>query len=172
MKGKTHKIGGACAGAIAGAMLLQPPYTFDKMLLTGILVGGSIIGSLMPDIDHQGSTIGHKMKLISSVISNLFGHRGMTHAPLIHILLTIILLFLGGTFTDFPKLCYISFVIGLFVGGLSHLILDAMTIAGIPALYPFSKKKYRIAKFTTGKHEMFVQISMIIITITTVNFVI
>lgn len=172
MQGKTHKIGGACAGAIAGSLLLQPPYSFDKIALTGILVGGAIIGSLMPDIDHKNSTIGHKFKLLSSVISNLFGHRGMTHAPLIHILITILLFFIGGTLTDFPRLCFISFVIGLFVGGLSHLILDAMTVAGIPALYPFSKKKYRIAKFTTGKHELFVQICMIVLTATTINFVI
>lgn len=171
MNGRTHKVGGACAGVLAGAMLLQPPYTFDKMLLTGVLVGGSLIGSLMPDIDHKGSTIGHQMKLTSTVISNLFGHRGMTHAPIIHILTTIILLLIGGTLTDFPKLIYVSFIIGLFIGGISHLILDSMTISGIPLLYPFSKKKYRIAKFTTGKHEVLVQIILIITTLILINII-
>lgn len=171
MNGRTHKVGGACAGVLAGAMLLQPPYTFDKMLLTGVLVGGSLLGSLMPDIDHKGSTIGHQMKLTSTVISNLFGHRGLTHAPIVHILITIILLLIGGTLTDFPKLMYVSFIIGLFIGGISHLILDSMTIAGIPLLYPFSKKKYRIAKFTTGKHEMLVQIILIIATLILINFI-
>lgn len=172
MTGKTHKLGGACVGAIAGGILLESPYTADKMILAGILFSGAIIGSLMPDIDHTGSTIGHKLKLASNIISNLFGHRGITHAPIIHILITVMLLLLGGTLNDFPKLMYISFVIGLFIGGISHLILDSMTIAGIPLLYPFIKKKYRIAKFTTGKHETFVQIILVISTIIIINFII
>lgn len=171
MIGRTHKVGGACAGVIAGALLLEPPYTFDKILLTGVLVGGSLLGSLMPDIDHKGSTIGHQMKLTSTVISNLFGHRGLTHAPIIHVLITIILLLFGGTLTDFPKLMYVSFVIGLFIGGISHLLLDSMTVAGIPLLYPFSKKKYRIAKFTTGKSEIFVQATVVVVTLIMINFI-
>lgn len=172
MNGGTHKIGGVCAGAMAGIMLLEPPYTLDKLILTGVLIGGSVVGSLMPDIDHKGSTVGHKMKLASTVISNTFGHRGMTHAPLIHVLITAILLFLGGGLVDYPKLIYISFIVGLFLGGISHLLLDSMTVQGIPLFYPISNRKYRICKFTTGKHELFIQAILVTVTIVAIKFVI
>lgn len=165
MKGKTHKVGGFCSGAIVTTLLLKPPYTPDKIFLAGVLISGAIFGSLIPDIDHPESTIGKKVKLISNFIHNVFGHRGMTHAPIIHILTTTVLLLIGNGLLDYPKLIYLCFVIGLCIGGLSHLLLDSMTVSGIPLFYPFSKNKYRISKLTTGKSEHIVQLTVIVITV-------
>lgn len=171
MNGETHKIGGVCAGIIAGAILIEPPYTLDKLTLTGVLIGGSLIGSLMPDIDHKGTTIGSKFKLISIVINNLFGHRGATHAPIVHMLITTILLILGGGLTDYPKLIYTSFVIGLFIGGISHLLLDSITVKGIPLLYPISNRKFRLCKLTVGKQELLIQAILVVLTIFSLNII-
>lgn len=158
MNGKTHKIGGLCAGIIATSMIIEAPYSFEKLFIGGVLIGGSVLGSLMPDIDLPSSTVGKRVKPISYLINQIFGHRGITHTPILHIICSIFLLILGGGLTGFIKLTYLSFVIGLFVGGVSHLVLDAMTVKGIPFLYPFSKKRQRIASFTTGQDEFIVQV--------------
>ena len=164
MTGKTHKVGGICTGVIASTMILNTPYTIDKMILTTTMISGSILGSLMPDIDHKGSTIGSRVKLLSTFLSNVFGHRGMTHSPIVHMLITILLLTIGTSLEGYTKLLYISFVLGLFIGGLSHLLLDSLTVSGIPLFYPFTKKKYRLAKLTTGKNEVIVTTTLIVIT--------
>lgn len=56
------------------------------------------------------------------------------------------------------------FSIGLFVGILSHLILDAMTKSGVPLLYPFTDKTFRIGGLikTGGKTELLVRFSLFI----------
>lgn len=170
MNGKTHKIGGVCAGIIATSMLIEAPYSFEKILIGGILIGGSIVGSLMPDIDLPSSTVGQKVKPISYLINQFFGHRGITHTPILHIICSIFLLLLGGSLTGILRLIYLSFVIGLFVGGISHIVLDSMTVKGLPLLYPFSKKKYRIANFTTGEDEFIVRVITVGVTLIVVGF--
>ena len=97
--------------------------------------------------------MGKKHKITSSIVSNLFGHRGFTHAPLIHILFYIGLLFLGNGLDGYLNLIYISFVSGLLIGGFSHLFLDIITIEGIPVLYPFTKRKFRIMRLTASKKK-------------------
>lgn len=169
MNGKTHKIGGVCAGIITTSMILEPTYSFEKLLIGGFLIGGSILGSLMPDIDLPSSTVGKRVKPISYLIHQFFGHRGITHTPILHILCSIFLLMLGQGLTGIIRLIYLSFVIGLFAGGVSHIILDAMTVKGVPLLYPFTKKKYRIANLVTGQDEMLVQIITIGITVLTIG---
>jgi len=169
MNGKTHKIGGVCAGIIATSMLIEAPYSFDKILIGGVLIGGSIIGSLMPDIDLPSSTVGKKVKPLSYLIHQIFGHRGITHTPILHIICSIFLLLLGGSLTGIIRLIYLGFVMGLFVGGISHIILDSMTVKGLPLFYPFTKKKYRIANFTTGQDEFIVQVITVGVTLLVVS---
>lgn len=146
MNGKTHRVGGVCAGVITTAVMLQPPYTFSKLFLSGIIIWGSTAGSFIPDIDHKGSTIGKKHKITSFAISNLFGHRGMAHAPLIYSLLYFLALTLGETIPGYLQLMYVSLITGIFIGVLSHIFLDSLTVDGTPWLYPFTKKKFSIIK--------------------------
>lgn len=153
MNGKTHRLGGICTGIATSSLLLQQPYNSDKLLVGGVLIAGSIIGSLLPDIDHKGSYMGSRHKITSSIVNNTFGHRGATHAPFVHIVMYLILLLLGDKIGGYPQIMYISFVTGLFVGGLSHLALDIITTAGIPLLYPFTKKKTRIMKLKAGSKD-------------------
>lgn len=87
-----------------------------------------IVGSLIPDIDQTQSTIGKALPFLSKQISKL-GHRTYTHSVLLWVVLGV--------------LCYFKlplWVMGLFVGVASHLLLDAMTIHGIP-LYCLGTKE-------------------------------
>ena len=144
MNGETHKLGGVCTGIITGSLLLAQPYTSEKILLTGVLIGGSILGSLIPDIDHKESKIGNKMKITSTIINKLCGHRGITHAPLLYIIIFGALLFPIISSNNFLNTVSFNLTIGIFVGVISHLFLDSLTISGIPFLYPFKKKKYHL----------------------------
>lgn len=164
MNGKTHEIGGVCSALLVSSAIMQTPYTSDKLILTGAMIGGSILGSLLPDIDMPESKMGRRFPILSHPIFKIFGHRGITHAPLIHILCSAVLLLLGSGFTGYPKLFYVTFVLGVFIGGLSHLLLDLLNVEGIPLLYPFCKKKQRIAKIHCSYNEITIKIVIIAIT--------
>lgn len=95
-----------------------------------------ILGSLLPDIDHTGSTIGKKMPFISFLIS-LFGHRGITHS------LAFMLLFLFAGYYSYP------FFYGLAIGIGVHIAGDALTPSGVPLLWPH-KKRFKAIGIRTG----------------------
>ena len=139
MNGETHKLAGVCTGIVASSFLLNQPYTTEKILLTGVLIGGSILGSLVPDIDHRQSKLGNKMKITSFIVNKLCGHRKLTHAPLLYIILFTILLFPTILSGNFLNTFYFNLFFGIFIGIISHLFLDSLTISGIPLLYPFTK---------------------------------
>lgn len=61
-------------------------------------------------------------------------------------------------------MCFFA-VIGIFVGVISHLLLDFITKAGIPLLYPITKKKMHIIGLTTGKHDWIIETVFICITL-------
>ena len=48
---------------------------------------------------------------------------------------------------------YFMFALGLFVGILSHIFLDALTVKGVPLLGPITYKKYRLMKLRTNRDE-------------------
>lgn len=167
MNYKTHRIGGICAGLLVTGMTFKSPLTIHKALLSGIFIVGSFIGSIIPDIDHPNSHLGKKLNIFSIGINTLYGHRGLTHSPLFALILSIILIFLSSFFYGVPQLLYSQFVIGISVGYFSHLLLDSLTISGIPLLYPLSHKGYRLAKFRTNKHEILVSVICIFFTFIT-----
>ncbi|MFJ8531234.1 metal-dependent hydrolase [Bacillus sp. NPDC094106] len=164
MNHHAHKIGGVCAAVIACTAMMQSPITYDKCLLSGTLLIGSFIGSLLPDIDHPNSKVGKKLKLLSWGINKVFGHRGLTHTLLFTMLLSILLFFCTTFFNGYLQVMYSQFVIGVTVGYLSHLLLDSMTKSGVPLLYPFTKKHFRIAKFKTNRDEFIVSSICIVVT--------
>lgn len=83
------------------------------------------IGSMLPDLDHAGSTFGKKIKPISRHIE----HRGITHS-LIFLIITIL----------------ISPYLGL--GVLTHMALDLLNPNGIKLLYPL-KYKFKVPFIST-----------------------
>jgi len=139
MNYKTHINGGILIGLYVSLQMVS-----TTKISTGILLGGSLIGSIFPDIDHKNSYIGRKAKTVSKAINKFAGHRKLFHGPLVYLLLYSMSL---GFFTN--KLM-IAGIRGLFLGVLSHLLLDSFTIGGLPWFYPLSKTKFSLSKIKTN----------------------
>ncbi|WCF11762.1 metal-dependent hydrolase (plasmid) [Paenibacillus thiaminolyticus] len=154
MKYPAHIIGGITFGIVSHHMVIKhlPIMQYNSTpLLVFSFIAGSLFGSLLPDIDHRGSYLGRRLPFISWIANATMGHRGATHAPLVTIMITLILLFLSskllsGTY----ELCALLIVLGMAVGAISHLFLDSLTKSGIPLFYPFTSKHYRLARMKTG----------------------
>lgn len=116
-------------GLLAGATLYQ--FGAD----TG-LVFGTIIGSLLPDIDHPESKMGRHIPIVPHMMYLVAGHRGITHS----LIFVIILLTLGFFWMPF---------FGLAIGSVIHIVGDMLTPSGVPFFWP-KKQRYRIAKIRTG----------------------
>ncbi|HWK22963.1 MAG TPA: metal-dependent hydrolase [Ureibacillus sp.] len=153
MNKPAHLMGGLTAG-IAASKYIAPTISENGILVgivgMGAVLCGAILGSLLPDIDHRHSYIGRKLKLASFIISKTLGHRSVVHAPIVIFAFSAILYIFSNGLTGTLKVLSNSFVIGLSFGMWSHLLLDMMTRRGIPFLYPFSKKSFRIANFRGG----------------------
>lgn len=159
MNYKTHVIGGICSAVVVNQIVSQPNSIASTIIPCTIVLAGSVVGSLVPDIDHTQSFLGNRMKIVSKPMNSLLGHRGIFHSPFLHFLILLILYALG-----YMSLTYGSFVLckylllGLGAGIASHLLLDSLTKSGIPMLYPISKKRISLMKLTTGsKSETIVQ---------------
>lgn len=139
MNYKTHINGGILAG-----LYMTSQMKHIHIIPTTIFLGGAMLGSLSPDIDHKSSYIGNRTKPVSRVVNKLAGHRKLFHAPLLYLFLYSIS---TGIVTNELGIFCLN---GFFLGILSHLILDSLTIGGLPWLYPISKKKFSLAKIKTN----------------------
>ncbi len=172
MMGRTHKVGGALTGIVISRFF----YT-DDLMITGIcfasLVCGSILGSLLPDIDKKESTIGRSLwfiswpiyfvrliiKLLSYILpgrakkffKNLdkdLSHRGIAHSLITWAVLTTILWQCSlNLLPGIPLVLQISiskFLLGVSLGMLSHIILDMLTNNGVALFSPVTNVKIKI----------------------------
>jgi inner membrane protein len=94
----------------------------------------TIISCILPDVDHTKSLIGKIFFPLSKWLSIKFGHRTITHSLLIYFLVVFIVSFIERYYLDTDY----YWLIVLFGFG-SHLILDMVTVQGIPLFYPFNK---------------------------------
>ncbi len=106
MTGKTHLTAGLVTSLALGVNIPQ-------MALIAV-------GSLLPDIDHSGSTLGRFIKPISKRLR----HRSITHSLLFFALMILISPYLA-------------------IGVLTHIILDLLNPKGVELFYP-CKKNIRI----------------------------
>ena len=160
MQGKTHMVGGIVIGVVGNQLLLQPTLTdmdsTTKFILAGGFIGASIIGSLYPDADHQGSFMGKRLIISNAIFRALggvekrmskkapmFAHRGILHTPLFVLLVTLLLSLLV------PAIAH-PIVWGFGIGMLSHILLDMLTTSGVPVLFPLTRKKISLLPFKTG----------------------
>lgn len=139
MMAKSHVVVGViCFGVYD--VVVNGGITFSRPDLYAI----SIFGSLLPDIDHPGSWLGSKLKLISYPILLVFGHRGITHSLIIVGFLSAFL------WLSLEHLSFGQYIVPLIVGYLSHLLGDFVANSGVPLFYP-NRKRYRfIITFNTG----------------------
>lgn len=104
--------------------IFESPYT----------IGLTVFASILPDIDHTKSLIGKLFFPISKWLSVKFGHRTITHSLLFFIACTVLFLFSEKVFFNSSSYTLIfSFAL------LSHLVLDMLTVQGIPLFYPFAR---------------------------------
>ncbi|MEH7459720.1 metal-dependent hydrolase [Bacillus sp. JJ1127] len=132
MRGPTH-----IAAGVAFALVAQKYVGIEDDIF--ILTASSILGAIIPDICHPGSTLGRKIPLFSWIINKTFGHRTITHS------LTFLFGIAALLWYFLPQ--YPAIYIGMFIGIFSHLVLDALTPSGIQLLYPL-KVKVRFPVYT------------------------
>lgn len=148
MKGSTHIVGGIAFGCFAfnNIDILNVNINDGKTLLLVSL--GLTIGALIPDIDHKNSTISNKVKPIGNIISRIFKHRGFTHSVLGSIVMTILFGWLF-SLAGMNKAFNIVLTKSIYIGIISHILLDMLTPSGVDLLYPYNRR-YNIASFKMG----------------------
>ncbi|NGP45246.1 metal-dependent hydrolase [Bacillaceae bacterium SIJ1] len=144
MTGKTHLFGGIAAGVAVIQVTDAAP---------GPVLILSTLCALLPDICHRGSRIGRKLKIVSWLVSSLFGHRTVTHS----------LLFLGvGSWLLYLFAPDPAYAYGYAAGVSSHLLLDALTAKGIQLFWPIPWRiRFPLYTKTGGVVEWFVLMALI-----------
>jgi inner membrane protein len=84
------------------------------------------LGSLLPDLDESKSFIGRRVFLVPWLSKLLFGHRGIYRS----LLFGTIVGFLVGLFAGYAH------GVAIFVGYVSHLLLDGLTEEGVVLVWP------------------------------------
>jgi len=121
MLAKTH----VAFGFLIGLLFMPFINNSDIILFFAVL----IIGSLLPDIDSPNSKISSKIPIISFFVSVLSKHRGIFHSIFPAIIFSLAL----GYFSGF------SYGTALFLGYISHLVIDGLTKEGINFLHPLGR---------------------------------
>lgn len=124
MMGTTHALlGAACGWSISGEPL-------------GAAVGA--LAGLLPDLDHPQSLLGRRLWPVAWTLNKAFGHRSALHS------LAALLLVALAARALLPDWWQI-----VAVGYASHLLADALTVAGVPLLWPL-KFRFRFLGIRTG----------------------
>ena len=149
---RTHVAFGILAGILA-LPFINPENPFLFIFLVAFASG-------LPDIDHPGSVMGRKVKIIGWI----FDHRGFFHS-----LFAVALVAAGGFFLSKSMMVAAA----LSVGYLSHLAGDALTHEGIAPLTPLFRWRVH-GFFSTGhlvEHLLFFVIVAAIIWVGITRFV-
>lgn len=135
-----HVVGGVfltgVACAVAGVSILNPV----SFVLT-------VVGSVLPDIDHTKSPVGRICKPLSRYLNRRHGHRNLTHSAAFIAVLWLVLGMIEKTWTGQSEW---SMVFG--IAYCSHIFLDMLTYHGVGLFYPFLRNmavlpgnsKYRV----------------------------
>jgi len=134
MMGRTHMAIGLLAGLLLFTFLHQQWYIFIPLV---------ILGSLLPDVDHQNSKINRMMPL-TRWIPTFFAHRGFFHS-----IFPAIIIYAG---FYFAKLDYIGLPLAL--GYSTHLASDCFTRLGCNLLHPVSTFRIQGPIMTNGLMEL------------------
>lgn len=127
MLGRNHLL----LGTIIGSSTALAMNAAGMDVNTGVVMGVTMLGAVLPDIDLPFTIAGTIFLPISCVLYKFFGHRGFIHSPLFVLLAGVVFYF---------ALPY-SYFLAIVVGMVSHLVADFFTKGGIPLLYPFIKDR-------------------------------
>ena len=160
MRIKTHLNG----AILTGLVMIQTNTVSHIPIISNIpstlfhytgFITGCAIGGLIVDIDHIKSTAGRKFKIISITLfllnkifkalrmkyfAKLTGHRGLLHAPFLWMFYGIAIMFFKSNCCNKIGEIIVYCILGILIGAFSHLLLDFMTVSGIPLFLPFYTK--------------------------------
>jgi inner membrane protein len=179
MEGRSHLLVGLTAGVVLDSFvhLSGEPLTMAKMVPLALLVNKAVyyfsvgFGSLLPDIDNARSTMGHRFGAVSKEIQRIAGHRTIFHSLLglvigsllaIGLERVVIYVLSQRGFVLPAQLTGTSHLVffGVLFGCIMHIAADALTLGGVPLLWP-SRKRYGFPpdphwRFRTGTWPEFV----------------
>ena len=121
MLAKTH-----LAFGFLSALVAMPFLNIESKIIFTSLV---LLGSLFPDIDTPKSKISSYIPILPRIINLFLGHRGVFHSIFFAILIPY-----GITYLTSP-----AYGIAIFIGYISHLMIDGITEQGINFLNPIAK---------------------------------
>lgn len=131
MKAPNHLLGGLVFTGLCSAL------SGVNIFATPAAVATTVVGALLPDIDHPKSWMGRLFPPLAYLLNRRYGHRTITHSA-------VALLGLSFVVSSVEQLATGKSALGLvfFFAYLSHLVLDMVTLQGVPLLYPFSKNPF------------------------------
>ena len=141
MMARTHLKAGFLTAIATNQLLFQGQVIYEPNIV--VFYSATLIGSVLPDIDHPKSFIGRRIPFLPTILDKTVGHRTLTHS-LVFLVSLIIVWFLSNNL--FLRIS----MFGLFLGSTSHILLDMITMKGVALLYPFSKKKYGLGIMKTN----------------------
>lgn len=114
------------AGVAIGAL------TLSAVPLLGMIDGG--IAVLMPDIDTPGSTMGRRLWSVSAMLKGTVKHRTITHNVWFCLLMAV----MGGLVAYKFHLSVAAIAMAGFLGAVTHIALDGLTVSGVSPFTPVS----------------------------------
>lgn len=134
MTSSNHIVGGI---AITGISL---SFWDINLFSDSFYLGFCVFSSLLADVDHPKSLIGKVFYPLAKYLDRNYGHRTITHSFVFFIsLFTLCSFFELNIFNYWFNKSDMNYSLIFFFAYLSHLILDMLTIQGIPFFYPFLK---------------------------------
>ena len=123
MMARSHVAVGLASWIVAAPLLHASP-------LDPVELGLAVAGALLPDIDHPQSWVGRRSRPVSTLVSRVLGHRGVTHSALAVVALVALLMHRGYSH---------DITAALAVGYLSHLAADLLTPRGLRLAWPLRR---------------------------------
>jgi inner membrane protein len=136
---RTHFLGG-----VASLWLLPIGVPHQSLALA---IAFALLGSLLPDLDARQSKLSNvqiagitPLKPAAYVLNRRLGHRGVMHSLWALLIVAIAL--------GLPLALLLDPLagVGLVLGYLSHLLLDACTRSGVPLLWPETSKVHLLPR--------------------------
>lgn len=128
---------------------------YFNMTWSLLIIAGAIIGSILPDGDHQHSPAG-----LVFPFWIFFKHRTWTHSIWILIIEAATTLYFYGSTLLFP------FMLGITIGTFTHLLIDSFTKSGIKLFYGLSNRSYGIKLFRAdneGSNHLFTLLGLVML---------
>lgn len=145
----THETVGVTSAVALTALYGSNLSIVGNKVMMPIALTTVALGSVLPDIDLQSSTLGRKHK----IISRMFTHRGFTHTLVIPLLLCGLLYSLQFFLSGATQTLVASLLFGLLFGWVFHIFADLFNGKGVPLLWPIIKAKIHVARVVTGKRS-------------------